>query len=548
MSAITPLLVLLPMGEGESVLSLLQRHCEANAIQLQALLKLLAQDTGKSRVDTLSVVLDKVVLNALESRLGLREGQLAHLYLQPVESKDKVLRQGEHEFSQYVRVPSGQPVCPLCLAEDGYARAVWDFVQAPVCTRHAVPLLTTCPDCGKSIQRTRSNLLLCGHCDYDLRDAAPGNPVSAKTLALARFVQSPTMLSLGSADAAFLIDHNFLSKILRLATLPPPGQPWRYALRGCLQRVPANVLLAALEAVGEALDGTHIDTARLRPRLLQRWPYSLRLPEREHSRLLDEALSLMYMDIGWSNLLRFDVVDMHVPTAADLYGNRIPRLFTLPQIEEFLEIDSCLMSYLLRFDTPLYRPGVGNGFDMDEVLSIQRSIPTLMSTDATDQFLGIPGLTSGLADLGLLATAQTASGDRLVHPAALSALLHRLWQAGLPPTSVDTSNTDAVALQDASKLGFDGRKLGWVVSQAIGGSISVLKWLPPYNLASVWVDRRRLAQLADWPASEPGWQANSTTWSGQEVSRPAKTAYSHDDRGIHPIVARKNRSPQRRVM
>lgn len=502
MSSVSPLLVLVPLHDGESLLSLVQRHGEANESEMAPMLKLVTSDVDLPRaVQLADVVRDLSLLDALAARFGLAPGALSHLHLHGFKGDHTRLRQGAYELSTFVREPSQQLVCPACLASDGYARAVWDFVQAPVCTVHGTPLLGRCPSCTAPLKRTRSRLFACAGCGFDLRLAPAQAPVSERALAVARFVQTPRMLSAGLPEDSFPLDPQELSDILRLATLPDPGQPWDFALEGKLDNIPTEVLVRALDLVGSVMDGRHLDTRRLRPLLLRRWPYGAHLPPREQVRLLKAASLLLTIGRESSNLICYDSEESPDPSAGEVFGAAMPRLFTRQQVEQFLNVEPQFLDDLLRDGLTLTPPLAGDGHDMDEVLAIQRTLPDVMTFEAVDRTLGLDGVTSALVDLKLLPTLRDGHCDRLVHPASVAALLHRLW---LQVQTRDAGSLDGVALSDARQFGFDDEQLGWVVAQALNGSLPILAWDAPFSLASLRVDRQRLEQLAVWPTAEPG--------------------------------------------
>lgn len=502
MNVVTPLLALVPLQDGESLLSLVQRHCDANETDMAPLLKLVATDVGMQRAPQLAdIAHDLTLLNALAARFDLEPGALSHLYLHVYKGDRTRLRQGHHELSTFVREPSQQRVCPVCLANDGYARAVWDFVQAPVCTVHKIPLLVSCPSCSTPLKRTRSRLLSCAGCGFDLRLSPAQATVSERTLAVARVVQMPRMLSAGLPEFSHPLETQELSDILRLATLPAAGQPWDFALEGRMDDMPTEALVQALDLVGSVMAGRHLDTRQLRPLLLRRWPYSSQLPPREQVRLLKEACLLLTIDRESSNLLCYDSEHSPDKSAAEVYGDAIPRLFTRRQVAQYLEVEQQFLDDLLREGVMLTPPAAGYGHDMDEVLAIERTLTDVMTWEEVDRTLGLDGITSALVDLKLLPTLRSGNDDKQVLPATLGVLLHRLWLNVQPPNG---AVVNAVALNDAHLCGVQHHQLGWVVAQAMNGGLPILEWAAPFNLGSLQVDRHRLEQLASWPRAEPG--------------------------------------------
>lgn len=59
-------------------------------------------------------------------------------------------------------------ICPLCLEQFGYVRAIWDFSLVTCCSLHGTILVETCAGCGKKLQWGRPRIMDCP-CGFDLR-------------------------------------------------------------------------------------------------------------------------------------------------------------------------------------------------------------------------------------------------------------------------------------------------------------------------------------------------------------------------------------------
>jgi hypothetical protein len=498
-TATETLLVQLPPKPDESIFSLLQRHAQANAVgSMRDMLWLLESKIGYSVFRVQDLLVDATGIGAVEHLLGLPSPTLAHHYLHPFPGPEKRVRQGLHEWSRHARVPETQHVCPECLAADGYARAAWDFVQAPVCTIHHCQLIDRCPKCTTKLSFARTNLLVCEHCDTELHNGA-GMPVSESTSRAAHLVQGPRILSMGNVHDTCPVNPQDLSDFLRLCTLPAPGMPWTYSLEGGLAAVPLRDRVAALTRLGSAVDGRHIDPDKLRAQVMQRWPYSAALPKDEQTRLLRAACGMMEVPRDTANLLCFGSEQEADKTAAECYGPRIPHLRSRLEVEEFLAADAGMLNGLLQSGLPLTTPAEAQGYDMDEVLAIRRALQSVMTLDEVDHALGFVGLSEALLALKLLSGVRMPSGELRVLPSSLSTLLSRVFAAS---ENEPENARNGVEFLRASSLGVDTAQLAWIVSQILGGSLRVFAWRPPYTLASVWVEGTRLEQLADWPSSE----------------------------------------------
>lgn len=67
-------------------------------------------------------------------------------------------------------------LCPICLDEDEipYHRLKWAIQPSTVCSRHATPLVRSCPLCGRTVPvlHDRSRVLFCPWCQADFRQGA----------------------------------------------------------------------------------------------------------------------------------------------------------------------------------------------------------------------------------------------------------------------------------------------------------------------------------------------------------------------------------------
>lgn len=63
------------------------------------------------------------------------------------------------------------PICPCCIGEAPYVRAVWDHELITACPQHGVLLMDTCPGCGDPITRERESITHCLHCNFSFADA-----------------------------------------------------------------------------------------------------------------------------------------------------------------------------------------------------------------------------------------------------------------------------------------------------------------------------------------------------------------------------------------
>jgi hypothetical protein len=86
-------------------------------------------------------------------------------YMRKEDEKQGTWRRGEHQYRPCEVTPRFTRICPACIQELGYARAIWDVRLVVACPKHQTLLLDTCPNCGKTLTWMRRGLLTCscGH-------------------------------------------------------------------------------------------------------------------------------------------------------------------------------------------------------------------------------------------------------------------------------------------------------------------------------------------------------------------------------------------------
>lgn len=495
----TRFVITLPRRDGESIASFAWRHCEANLVpRVRDLLALLEADAGEPVRDLPSIARSEAALRAFERLTGLASGELESLRLRELQSAvGPHLRQGDHVWPADARCAPVHAVCPACLQEDGYGCELWEFVQAPVCTRHGVALRDECPSCSRPLRVGRSHLLRCGQCGESLAQKT-GTKASASAAVAAALVQRPRMLAFGRMDSTSPIDVQDLSGLLRLCLLPRCGEPADFGLTEKLPSIPIARRIEALDVLGAATRGRHVDSVQLRVQLLRRWPYAGVLPREQQSRLLARACGLVGLP---RDVRRLVCQDADVPErleAVEVFGGRLPRLETREQLMQFLDVDSMLLDGLAAIDGTYLNPDAGYGFDMDEVLDLRRLRDEVQPVQEVDQMLGLNGLAEELVRLNLLQALHSRDGVVGIHPSSTAGLLERVHQRVCTPAD----GVKAVALQDGMQLGLDVPGIAWAVAQVVGGSLAALGWQHPGRLATLEVDARRLAALAHWPRRE----------------------------------------------
>lgn len=236
----------------------------------------LIQLAGGNLVDSLVSISTH---HRLAPALGLDPN--AHLPTRPVA--------GSAEEAQEIRIGSawleashcdlsGSRICPVCLDESPYRRAIWDIRALRCCPEHENRLLDACPDCGAAPAIEAGSLTAC-RCGYDLTRAKT-EPADDTELALARWIAhlagfgpepgdaamsslSPYLRALSLSDLIDLVvmlGHELFGADAVLGRRQVSAEAWGGAM---------DAGVAALECWPEGLsDGLRFDRDRGRPAAL----------------------------------------------------------------------------------------------------------------------------------------------------------------------------------------------------------------------------------------------------------------------------------------
>jgi hypothetical protein len=492
MSTMHQLVIRLTPYDDESITSIIQRHCDANAIQrTRDLLGLVSENSGAT-VETVQKVCESdSALRGLADLIGYPPELLLRKRLVVLEgASGPQVRQGHHEWPEQARIGKAQLLCLDCLADEPYAKDDWEFVQAPVCIKHRCQLIDACPHCGHLIRHIRATVLHCADCGRKLADGQALSPVSDYVVRAAELVLFPRTLGLGRRDSTSPIDVDELSKLLRLCLLPHPGEDSMYGIHEKLSALPIQRRVDALEVLGAAVDGRIIDSEVLWQGLIKRWCFAPALSHTEQIRLIRECCSQLQLprDVAWLICYGDDAAPAD---AAETFDGAPPQLQSKDEIAAFLGVGLTMLKTLLTFVPISPQSGRDDGFDMDEVLEVQRFFQDCLSLDTVDALLGISGLGRELLDLKLLAGLSTRASEHIVHPSEVT----RLFLAVQQRMEAD-SQQGLIRLGDAADAGeMQIRDIARVVAQVVGGSLRIGGWEAPFRLADVLVDEVRLHQI-----------------------------------------------------
>jgi len=118
------------------------------------------------KIQLASLFLNKGNFEALCVELGIDlNGSDIHYQRGSVSERAPVTFMG-HQVP-YKMLRSSPAICPRCIDEDGYIKAIWDHKLITGCSKHQIYLVQQCPDCNEELDWNRGALNAC-QCGYEL--------------------------------------------------------------------------------------------------------------------------------------------------------------------------------------------------------------------------------------------------------------------------------------------------------------------------------------------------------------------------------------------
>lgn len=486
---------------GESLASLVQWHCTENVVpRLSTLFSLLVDCGGGAVRSVHELAQDPASVRALERVTRQPPGSLTHLQRRVLRGAvhggyETRLVDGAYEWPQHARSSRVQAVCPLCLREAGYARTCWEFVQAPVCLRHRVRLVDHCEGCGAHIEVDRPGLLHCEACAAPL-ERGRSEPVDEPQLEAARWVQEARTRAFGTSESTIPIEPHDVSGLLRLLLIPRAGEPATWGLGDNLEAIAVERRMDALGLLGSALDGTRLDSARLRAVAMRRWPFAALLPHGERLRLLREACQAVELPPDVTNMLCCDRESKRVSPAAEHFEpEQPPRILELRRLGDRLGLDLPDLRVLMAEESFRQAKPGHYGFDMDEVLRLERALAATQTLEEVDRMLGWPGVATELAGMRLVVGINVVNDGRRVHVPSVTRLFEQARERAV--TAGTTTSSPEPLSTAAASLGLDARQVANAIRQLVGGSLRAYGWNEPFNLTSLLVSPNELRALVE---------------------------------------------------
>lgn len=121
-------------------------------------------------------------LSGLAGVAGVPVESLGAMSHWPVPGRPSQLRFGEHCVQMNALALYQDRICPLCIAQHGFARQLWHLKAYAVCHEHSLPLVDHCSTCGWQLRWQRPGLDRC-RCGAQLQAGNDFAPESAVNVA-----------------------------------------------------------------------------------------------------------------------------------------------------------------------------------------------------------------------------------------------------------------------------------------------------------------------------------------------------------------------------
>ncbi len=167
---------------GESLTGFMIRLAERNGVDKP---QLLASSIGNPFTTPQAMAFSPFDLEPMSEAIGVETTALLHMTYWPIGRGPKVRFLSATVDHRLVSLKR-RKVCPECLAEEPYHRAVWDLRLVSACPRHEVRLIDCCQECGRHFGWQTSSIVRCA-CGADIRKMG-AEPVPTAELSGLSFV------------------------------------------------------------------------------------------------------------------------------------------------------------------------------------------------------------------------------------------------------------------------------------------------------------------------------------------------------------------------
>jgi hypothetical protein len=480
-----PLVVTTSMREDESLSGFVARLAECNFYDgPRSIFDLLQLRTGKRILSILDVASDRDQLHALECLAAMPERSLLGAHWYEVQSVAEV-----HYGVQGVPIPldalmtEHAQVCPLCLAEGGYAKQEWDYSAVTVCSAHSSTLIAECAACGEELSQLRPRLTHCGECGADLR-LARVEAASVEEVRLTEYIAAVAPYRLAGGVSQIVDGASSLFGLVHTMSfdgLDIVQGHWR-ARR--MRSLGMRARRAAALRVARALDGNVVDGYRLHLQLLDlvahRRPH---LPSHLWSAPLFEFVSQgNFLSVEARQLLGLGRFGAERPRAIEVLGKQPKMVTTAAEARAFVGCKDEIWTWLER-RYPLQPPRKGFGYDLDLLLTARAHARDLALFEDSDTRLGIHGLTERLVKSNVLRRVPGHSRlidlretGQVLDALKLKAAAHHGDNCGLVPLRyIATSLSERIDLYAS------------FIAHALRSALVRFAWTGPYTVNDFWV-------------------------------------------------------------
>ena len=475
------------------------RLCEANGLpSFSWLAELLERHTTTKIRTSLELIQRPKFLATLENLIPTPTGALQERGWRPLPTAESEFYwiDGEGFYDEVLMTRRAQ-VCPSCLAEGQPAPDSWLLAFLPVCAKHGVALIDTCPACHHAISNDRFSLGRCHHCGQHFHKSAL-HPATPAAIDMAASIVKHRGLLLGSRRNHVELDLNecgYLFSLAAAALIPYTKLLYVPTRNDALS---AAERLAGFERLAAGWRGEYLDPHPTREALCAKWPYLERISPTLKSRRLAAYLDGRKLNERIVSALLGGDPDKPVFMAAHSLGKRMPYARTRSQAARYLKVTPAEFDDYQRATGWINKTDADWCYDADELMQARRLLSETRSTSALHELLGSEGLSQVLLDAGLLKPwSSCAPEGRRYAPWDIQHLYDELWSL-LRREAPSSPLISLEVLQQEHAL--DHHASSALMVLILRRDIGVFDWRPPYRIGDIRVERdvvlRALRDLA----------------------------------------------------
>ena len=156
----------------ESGIGFCLRAASKNGANLHAIRRLI----GMEGVAVFTQIHSAVLARLFQTDMGWLQKSL------PTPEKSSTIDWCGHRFSVRYHLRKTPQICPFCVHQYGYTKAVWDLGLSTLCIEHSCWFVDGCMDCGQRLRWDRPSIDV-GHCGHIVKHPLPRSIPSASHMA-----------------------------------------------------------------------------------------------------------------------------------------------------------------------------------------------------------------------------------------------------------------------------------------------------------------------------------------------------------------------------